>query len=374
MLKGGHPIEPEELMTYLDGELEVERSQVAAEHLERCTVCREAAEDFRRISRAMSGWEVEEYEATAPGGKMRRRWGWWWKGAVVVAMGLLVVVAVVGVRRAALRKTPDKTALPGTIYNSENLPLVQSGNGAIAPQSLDAYASTPQAETYTERAGDFPLRLIARTTQLELATKDFARTRTEMEVIVNRHHGYIADLSARTDTGTPSQLNAQLQIPAPELSVSLSELKRLGRVVAESQTAEDVTRQSTDLDARLANTRITEQRLRELLQQRTGKLSEVLEVEQQISRVRGEIEQMESQRKGLTHRVDYVSIALKLSEAEAAASSSLGAAAHNGWRNLLGGLSGVAELILAFGPSAILWGGLLFFPVRFVWRRWRHRA
>src|SRR5258708_24382760 len=91
MLKSGHPIEPEELMAYLDGELEVERSQVAAEHLERCTVCRETAEDFRRVSRAMSRWEVEEYEAAAPGGKMRRRWGWWWKGAVVVAMALVAL-------------------------------------------------------------------------------------------------------------------------------------------------------------------------------------------------------------------------------------------------------------------------------------------
>ena len=31
-----HPIAPEELMAYLDGELPVERAGVTAEHLERC--------------------------------------------------------------------------------------------------------------------------------------------------------------------------------------------------------------------------------------------------------------------------------------------------------------------------------------------------
>jgi hypothetical protein len=236
---------------------------------------------------------------------------------------------------------------------------------------------TLRAEGYTEQFGDLTLRAvqqIARTTQLELATTDFGAARTGIDSIVNRHQGYIAEMSARTDTGVAPQLTAQLQIPAPELVNALSELRRLGRVVSESQTAEDVTRQSTDLDARLANTRITEQRLKELLEHRTGKLSEVLEVEQQISRVRGEIEQMESERKGLTLRVSYVAVGLKITEIQAASGSALGAAAREGWRNLLGGLSGVAEFVLAFGPSAVFCCVVLFFPLRFAWRRWKRRA
>lgn len=365
MLKSGHPIEPEELMAYLDGELEVERSQVAAEHLERCAVCREASEDFRRVSRAMSGWEVEDYQAGAPGGKLRRRWGWWWKGAVVVAMAFVVV-------SVSMNRLAPVAQLSGPIG-------VMSGNAALLAEHENGRTDVDMVRSrgLADPPGSTSLlsdRQIAHTTQLELAIKDIARARSQMETIVDRHHGYIADLSAHVDTGTPAQLTAQLKIPAPERSASLGELKQIGGVVSENQTAEDVTRESTDLNARLANERITEQRLKELLQQRTGKLSEVLEVEQQISRVRGEIERMESLRKGLTHRVDYVSIALKLSEAQPAANSSLGAAAQNGLRNLLGGLSGAAELILTLGPSAILWGGLLFFPVRFAWRRWKHRT
>jgi hypothetical protein len=363
MLKSGHPIEPEELMAYLDGELEIARSQMAAEHLERCAECREAAEDFRRVSRAMSAWEVEECGTVAPVGKVRRPWRWW-KAAVAGAMAA-GVLAVVGVRRIAL---PEMA--PGRPLGAG------SGAALLASPSVRTNVSvtpTLRAEGYTEQTGDVTLEVIAYTAQLELTTKNIAHGRVEMEAIVNRHHGYIAQLSAHTDIGSPSELSAQLQIPAPELSTSLGELRQIGRVVAETQTAEDVTRQSTDLDARLANERITEQRLKELLGQRTGKLSEVLEVEQQISRVRGEIERMESERKALTHRVDYVSVALKLSETDVTPGGSLGAAARDGWRKLLGGLSGAAELILAFGPSLILWGGVLFFPTRFVWRRWWNR-
>jgi Domain of unknown function (DUF4349) len=279
MLKSGHSIEPEELMAYLDGELEIARSQMAAEHLERCAECREAAEDFRRVPRAMSAWEVEECGVAAPGGKVRRPWRWW-KAAAVGAMAV-VVLAVVGVRLTR----PAQMTVSGLVG-------MVPGKYLTAPEyeAVVSVKPTLRAEGYTEQTGDNTLRLIARTTQLEIATKSVSRARIEMEAVVNRHSGYIAQLSAHTDTGTPSELTAQLQIPAREVSASLAELRQIGRVVAESQTTEDVTRQSTDLDARLSNERITEQRMKELLQLRTGKLSEVLEVEQQISRVRGEIE------------------------------------------------------------------------------------
>ena len=133
---------------------------------------------------------------------------------------------------------------------------------------------------------------------------------------------------------------------------------------------------SADLDARLANFRISEQRLKDLLQHRTGKLSEVLEVEQQVTRVRGEIEQMESQRKSLSHRVDYVGIAIRVTESAVgpASSSALGDAARNGWRNLVGGMTGFAEFVLTVGPSLIFWGVLVVVPAGFAWRRWKRRG
>ena len=67
-------------------------------------------------------------------------------------------------------------------------------------------------------------------------------------------------------------------------------VEMLGRVERESQSGEEVTRQHEDLVARLKNCRDTEQRLRQILQQRTGNLSDVLEVEEEIGRVRGEID------------------------------------------------------------------------------------
>ncbi len=90
--------------------------------------------------------------------------------------------------------------------------------------------------------------------------------------------------------------------------------RQLGRVESESQGGQEVTSEYVDLEARLANSRNTEQRLTDLLRERTGKLSDVLAVETEISRVRGEIERMEAQRKNLANQVDYAIINATVNE------------------------------------------------------------
>jgi tellurite resistance protein len=57
--------------------------------------------------------------------------------------------------------------------------------------------------------------------------------------------------------------------------------------------AQDVTEEFYDVDARLRNKRVEEQRLVEHLKKSTARLQDILAVEREISRVRGEIEQME---------------------------------------------------------------------------------
>jgi anti-sigma factor RsiW len=59
MPKNTHPIEQEELMAYLDGELPVDRAAAAAAHLENCRECQELAADLQSVSRRMMAWQVE---------------------------------------------------------------------------------------------------------------------------------------------------------------------------------------------------------------------------------------------------------------------------------------------------------------------------
>jgi hypothetical protein len=61
-----HPIEQEELMAYLDGELPMERATETLSHMELCPECQTLATDFRGVSQELLAWEVESPEAGIP--------------------------------------------------------------------------------------------------------------------------------------------------------------------------------------------------------------------------------------------------------------------------------------------------------------------
>ena len=55
-----HPIEPEELMAYLDGELMPQRASEAAQHLLHCRECQSAAAEMQSVARRLMEWQIEE--------------------------------------------------------------------------------------------------------------------------------------------------------------------------------------------------------------------------------------------------------------------------------------------------------------------------
>jgi hypothetical protein len=61
-----HPIEQEELMAYLDGELPPHQATEALSHLELCPECQTLAADFRGVSQELMAWEVESPEVGIP--------------------------------------------------------------------------------------------------------------------------------------------------------------------------------------------------------------------------------------------------------------------------------------------------------------------
>jgi len=224
--------------------------------------------------------------------------------------------------------------------------------------------------------------LIVRTASLTLVTKEFDKARAAVEEIVRQHHGYAAQLTVNAPGGAGRTLTATLRVPADQLDAALGELKKLGRVEQESQGGEEVTQQYVDLNARLKNARETEERLIDVLRDRTGKVKDILAVEQEIARVRGEIEQMEAESKNLEHQVRYAALQLNVNEEYKAALEvappSTGTLLRNslveGYRGVVDSFVGILIFLASNGPVLIFWLLLLFWPARFAWRRLRALA
>jgi hypothetical protein len=256
----------------------------------------------------------------------------------------------------------DARKIEGQQYTVRSIPF--SSPSAGGPQTAELQPAMP---------------MIARTVSLSLVVKDFDAGRTSLDSILARHGGYAAGLNVATPQGAARTLQASLRIPAPQLTAALAELKGLGRLEAETQSGEEVTQQHADLVARLKNSRETEQRLQDVLRTRTGKVKDVLEVEQEIARVRGEIEQMEAEQKTLEHRVDFSTIDLKFAEEYKAQLSSpapsigmqLRNATINGFRSASESVLGIVLFFAESGPTLLLWLAILFVPARLLWRRYQ---
>jgi chromosome segregation ATPase len=147
----------------------------------------------------------------------------------------------------------------------------------------------------------------------------------------------------------------------------------------ESQSGDEVTQQHTDLLARLKNSREIEQRLQAILQQRTGKVEEVLQVEEEIERVRGEIEGMEADQKALEHRIDFATIDLQLAEEYKAQFNSPDTSASTRMHNaFVAGIDNASNTLLGgvlffeeYGPVLLIWLVIIGVPAFLVWRRYR---
>lgn len=368
-----HPIDREDGMAWLDGELSGARALEISLHVDGCTECQALAGELRALSSRLAEWEVEpspqRVSATVAGApsadrpaavaapRVRPTWRrahvWGLAAAVVV-----VLLVVPGVWMATSPPEPERRTMTISMANR----AAEQAPQGLAPSAVQTGL------------------MIVRTASLTLTTGGFDRARADIERIATEHGGEIAALDVSGAPPQPRSLRATLRIPAARLDAALAALRQTGRVEQETLGSDDVTDRYRDLTVRIANSRREEERLVELLAMRTGTLADVLAVEQALGRVRGEIERMESEERATKGRVDLATITLQLSEnyrAEASLGSiAIGTQFRNafldGSRAALDGLTSVALAIVRLAPALLVWTVILAWPARALWRaRWR---
>ncbi len=143
-------------------------------------------------------------------------------------------------------------------------------------------------------------------TQMQVATSvDTPIYRPEME----------GQAPSDTNAG-PLQAYVTIRVPAGRYQAFIDAAAKLGRVLFQSENTEDVTQQHVDLKARLDNLRVEERRLRQFFA-KAKNVTEMLKIEAELSRVRGEIESMAAQVAYLERQAAMATVTIELSEPKA---------------------------------------------------------
>jgi hypothetical protein len=214
---------------------------------------------------------------------------------------------------------PEKSAPSAPLMMEESAPTV-----APAPPAMD---TTGTSTTVPESA--VKKRKIIKTAEITIEVKDFndslKRVREILkEVAPGEQDGFIADSStSKSDTGAMSG-TVVIRVNPNKFDLLVEKLMEVGDVRYQRISGEDVTKEYYDMQARLAGKQEMEKRLLQLLATRTNSVSDLLEVERELGRVREEIESLQGSIRYYDDLVGMSTVNLTIQEPEAVVSGAGG--------------------------------------------------
>lgn len=203
-------------------------------------------------------------------------------------------------------------------------------------------------------------REVIRRASLELHASDTRAAFDEIVAMVESVGGFVANANVFPTSSEDEQprVSMTLRVPSAELNQTMTAIKEsVDDVVAESQSAEDVTEQFIDLEARLTNLQALETELRALLEevrmQENADPEKLLRVFNELSSVRGQIEQIQGQINYLEEATSLATLEVQLTQTPSSApiideAWAPAQTVRDAFGDLVNGLQGVADWAINF--------------------------
>lgn len=152
--------------------------------------------------------------------------------------------------------------------------------------------------------------------EISLVVKKMAELEAQVPKLLKQYNGYVSEAQVDRRQGEKLTGRWKVRIPTTNFDAFLDEIAKSGIAENRQQTAQDVTEDYVDLEAQIANKKKLEERIVAILKEASGKIKDVIEVEHELARVRGEIEQMEGRLRYLANRTDLTTITIVAREEE----------------------------------------------------------
>jgi len=239
---------------------------------------------------------------------------------VVIAM---IVLAACGAAAPATQ-APAATEAPAAEAPFIEEPAAKNGESLAQDQALgqSPLAPLPTAAAYeiSNPSGDLTViersnRMIVKNADVRLTVKDTDVAIDRATQIIGDAGGYIVSSRVWYQDYYGNNLKyaaITIGVPVDEFEKVLSRLRGLAiKVVDETAAGDDVTDQYVDLQSQLTNLEATRARIQDFLKD-AKTIDEALRINQELSNIEGQIEQIKGQMNYLNDRSAYSTITLNL--------------------------------------------------------------
>jgi Domain of unknown function (DUF4349)/Putative zinc-finger len=206
-------------------------------------------------------------------------------------------------------KAAAATVAPAKAAQSESGDVeafVAPENAAIGEKAAQSPPETP--------APALSSRKLIRNATVKLEIVSFDNAVQKITAFANEEHGYVATTDSEKQANGKLRGQVVVKVLPENLDRFLQKIRSLGELKNQTLGTEDVTRAYFDTDARLKNAHVMEQRLIDMLKAKTGKVSDLLQVEKELGRVREEIEKMQGELKYWDSQVQFGTVTISLAE------------------------------------------------------------
>jgi hypothetical protein len=379
---------------YANGTLgEPDRTRVETE----LAICRTCADELQHVEALASALQARAAAAPAlpphvldaalarintpsvAAASTKFRTAWWGVPArYATAAALVVGVSAAGfaawhARDAAVQSV---TPLVYRVTRNPDAKVAATSNSGVAQRPATVAQANAEAAPPPSVAKQHRL---AKKARLELIVRDVEAALAAAQAAVRGAGGDVTSLADANPHATEAVHAATLEVevPAGRLDDTLDHLGLLGTVQNRAIDAEDLDATIVDQEARLRNLRRAENDLRTLMD-RSGKVADILTVQQNLSDTRGQIEQLDAQHQRDVHRVATSTISIQLTEDRPGAPAKPGPSARidGAWH---GGLNALGDTLVAlistiawcvaYSPVPLALAGIAYTATRLVGRR-----
>ena len=300
------------LAAYMDGVLSPADSAAVEGHCAACPACAALLQEEQLLQRALNSLPQEELpegfrerfreRLAAEPPRAKRSWYRqpWVKtlGGVAAAACLMLMVGAGAISMLGGMATKEADMA----YDASADYVYSASTTAGATKGKNNDAELYSVQLYDGAVEDYGIALaseeavmerkIIRDAQMRLTVEDFAAAYQYIEALPQQYGGYLVS-AEQSNNGNGSYTGTLvLRVAAESLDEVLDKLSALGQVSSQNITSSDITAEYYDIQSSLVQYREHEARLLELIDEAKN-ISDLLQLEDELNRVRIEIDSLE---------------------------------------------------------------------------------